>query len=64
MAAVPMIIIPMRKTVVVPVLESITPIITSEPVVLVGVLAFAVVAASHCRAMHREAVHPTAMAAP
>jgi hypothetical protein len=65
MAAVPMIIVPVRLAVIVPVLKSIIVIITtSEPVVLIGVFSVAVVVASHNRAMHRKAAHPTAMAAP
>lgn len=46
-------IVPMRKMVIVPVLEPITPIVpTAEPVVLVLAYSFAVVVASHRRAVH------------
>jgi ABC-type transport system involved in cytochrome c biogenesis permease subunit len=64
-AAVPMMIVPMRKTVIVPVLKSIAPII-AMPVLIVqiGALSFSAVVASHGGAMHRKAAHPTAMAAP
>jgi hypothetical protein len=63
MAAVPVVIVPMRKMVIVPVLEPITPVVpAAEPVVPVLVLSFVVIVASHGRAVHWEAVHPAAMA--
>lgn len=53
MAAVPMMVVPMRETAIVPVLKSVAAIITTaEPVVLVCTLAFATVVASHNGAMH------------
>jgi hypothetical protein len=60
-----MIIVPMCKMVIVPVLKSIATIIpTSETIVLVRVPSFSAVVASHGGAMHRKAAHPIAMAAP
>jgi hypothetical protein len=53
MEAMPMMVVPMRLAVIVPVLKPIIAIVTtSEPVVLVRALSFAVVVASHGRAMH------------
>jgi hypothetical protein len=65
MAAVPQMVVPMRVTTIVPRLKSITAIITTpEPAVLVCALAFARLVASHDGAMHREAIHANAVAAP
>jgi phosphohistidine swiveling domain-containing protein len=65
MAAVPLMVVPMRETTIVPMLKSITAIITTpESVVPVCALSLAAVVASHKGVMHREAVHLSAMAAP
>jgi hypothetical protein len=51
--AVPIMVVPMRETVIVPVVKAIVPIVTApEPVVVIFAISFAAVVASHCEAMH------------
>jgi hypothetical protein len=65
MAAMPLMVVPMRDATIVPMLKSITAIITTpESVVPVCALSLTAVVASHEGVMHREAVHLSAMTAP
>jgi hypothetical protein len=57
--AVPLVVVPVHVTVIVPVLKSITPILTMP--VLIAFVRFAG-ATSHSGAVHREAIHPSAVA--
>lgn len=62
---VPLMVFPVRNTVVVPVLKSITAFITIPvPIASVRALSCFAVVASHSGAMHREAIHLSAVAGP
>ena len=61
--AVPLVVVPVRVAVIVPVLKSITPIITMPVLIgFVRALSCSAVVPSHSRAVHREAIHLSAVA--